>query len=1290
MWSGCLFVTEEDVRNATDADRDGRIAAERGGDDCDDTDPDVHPGAPDAWYDGIDANCDGRSDFDQDGDGLDAYRFGGVDCDDTTPVVGAGSQEWVPDCDGDGAPVDTPVTSCGPPETPVCTSPTLVWIRVRDDLLWDCDDTNPAVNPGVTDTPYNGVDDDCDGANDYDADGDGWVDAAFDASVTDALAPFTGDCDDRSAGVHPDAPDFPYDGVDANCDGSDDYDADGDGFRRADFALDPALGDCNDLDPLIGPGADDAWYDGVDANCDGADDFDADADGWDVAQDCDDLDPTVNPGAVEQYYDGVDANCDGRSDHDLDGDGFDADVDCDDTQISVYPGAPDVPYDGVDADCDGANDFDADGDGYVPAVWASQAGTLGSGDCDDDDASVHPGLEELWYDGIDTDCDGRNDFDRDGDGAVRRGYGTEAGGSAPRTDDCDDDDPSRSPGLPEIWYDGIDQDCDGRNDFDRDRDAFVDQAYDDQAGGTAPFTGDCDDDAPFVFPGAVDLYYDGVDADCAGNNDYDFDRDGFVASQWAGEEGGTAPAGGDCDDIAPFVNPAATTDVWYDGEDTDCDGRNDYDQDGDGYVAIFGFPGGSSLGVGDCDDTNGAANPGVLEIWYDGYDQDCDGRDDFDRDGDGVVLGPDCDDGDPAVSPNGTDVPYDGIDSDCDGHDDFDADRDGYRWDGAGGPDCNDLDPAIRPGAGEIWYDGIDQDCDGRNDHDRDGDGHVREVDAAYAGGTAPFVGDCDDDPSDDSAIALRIASDQWWGREIPVGTDLQEAIDHNCGTVLHLAPGTHVVSAPLVITGRRINASNSRDVARIFEGPARIEAAGAHPVFRLPDYSFANGGEGMLGLRNLVVAGGSTSGDGGCIATGSRNSRLGTSLIVDGVTFEGCSAAGRGGAISLISGHGAHVLRSVFVGNQANEGGAIASEQNRMCVDDSTFDDNHADADGGAIWMHNTPTYYNLRTSIDVRRSAFTGGSAVRGGGIYFYEDPSYPSGETLQLRDLDFVSTAATEGAAFKLVRPDSVAQVFGEQQLVSITGIRIDGAIATGPNASVLELDQARGSDLLLREIRIRGGTAERALVIQGSTVADLDVEDVVVEGVAAQESVRIASSTVATLRGVRITGQAPPSFASSAGLRMISTPYTLTNASIVQNAVEAQLRTGCTSCTPTLAAVLLGSPVDVFGAELGSAVSVTRSALVEGAIAWSIPANAQDTTSFATATSPFLQPWPAVDAHLDPADPTVQALSQPDASCAGDPECGHPGYWGIARPATSMCPGGSCFCDQSLPSWWTANP
>lgn len=57
--------------------------------------------------------------------------------------------------------------------------------------------------------------------------------------------------------------------------------------------------------------------------------------------------------------------------------------DCDDADASRHPGAPDAAGDGVDTDCDGADGVDVDRDGF-------QATAHGGDDCDDSSATVHP------------------------------------------------------------------------------------------------------------------------------------------------------------------------------------------------------------------------------------------------------------------------------------------------------------------------------------------------------------------------------------------------------------------------------------------------------------------------------------------------------------------------------------------------------------------------------------------------------------------------------------------------------------------------------------------------------------------------------------------------------------------------------------------------------------------------------------------------------------------------------------------------------------------------------------
>ncbi len=185
--------------------------------------------------------------------------------------------------------------------------------------------------------------------------------------------------------------------------------------------------------------------------------IDEDKDGFAVGEDCDDNDYTVYPGAPEAC-DGADNDCDGSADEDFDADadgayqegcgpcqgldsGCEDPVDCDDSDATIYQGADEVPYDNVDQDCDGEDLVDVDGDHYDYAF-----------DCDDNDASVNPGALEVAKNGVDEDCDGADAADGDGDGVDDESLGGE---------DCDDADASVHPGARDFWDDGIDRDCDG-------------------------------------------------------------------------------------------------------------------------------------------------------------------------------------------------------------------------------------------------------------------------------------------------------------------------------------------------------------------------------------------------------------------------------------------------------------------------------------------------------------------------------------------------------------------------------------------------------------------------------------------------------------------------------------------------------------------------------------------------------------------------------------------------------------------------------------------------------------
>ena len=107
-----------------------------------------------------------------------------------------------------------------------------------------------------------------------DLDGDGFDDIAAGGT----------DCDDANATVFPGATETPYDGIDQGCDGSDLTDVDGDGVDA-----DQAVGgtpDCDDTDPAVFPGAMEILDDGIDQDCDGSD-LVVDADGDGIAEDID-------------------------------------------------------------------------------------------------------------------------------------------------------------------------------------------------------------------------------------------------------------------------------------------------------------------------------------------------------------------------------------------------------------------------------------------------------------------------------------------------------------------------------------------------------------------------------------------------------------------------------------------------------------------------------------------------------------------------------------------------------------------------------------------------------------------------------------------------------------------------------------------------------------------------------------------------------------------------------------------------------------------------------------------
>ncbi len=617
-------------------------------------------------------------------------------------------------------------------------------------------------------------------------------------------------------------------------------DADGDGLSVVD-------GDCWDYstDPVppegaldhgvtasdIYPGAEDLPYDGIDANCDGLDDFDQDQDGFV---------PTAyvgiatlgleNSGVLPSgdcYDEPVAQPIDGRL-----GDAVFSGVE-------VYPGAEDVPYDGIDANCDGLDDFDQDQDGFVPTayegfstVFSGNSEMLPSGDCwdsldvdfvdptgDYQPSEVHPNANEVYYDGVDANCDARSDCDQDEDGFdVLTGHCVEVVSEGERID-CNDLDATVFPNdNPEIYFNGIDDNCDSLDgDGDRDGDGYWSVDYPFTAGEvdtsvTLPEAlNDCWDDpssvseaytvlngfsaldASDVHPSATDRWYDGVAQDCLDNSDFDQDGDGFASSYFADRSGSF---GDDCVDavsdpdyvdvglLPEDIYPGNGTETYYDGVDQNCDFLSDYDQDEDGQDA-------EGFGGDDCNDLNPDIylDPNLTEGINDGVDQNCDLKEacylDVDQDGYGNASGTiglstdltctgevgfannvlDCDDGDATISPIAVEL-CDGQVNTCGGglpSDEVDDDGDGFvecvidanGWDDLAnikqGEDCDDTDSTLNPNT--VWF--ADTDVDGF------GDAGNTQIQCQQPSGHIADNTDCNDDDATISPIAVEVCDGQ-------------------------------------------------------------------------------------------------------------------------------------------------------------------------------------------------------------------------------------------------------------------------------------------------------------------------------------------------------------------------------------------------------------------------------------------------------------------------------------------------------------------------------------------------
>lgn len=220
LLAGCP-VTEA----AFDQDGDGYVAVEAGGDDCDDRNPGIFPGAPEVCGNGFDDSCDGLVDRVYAADDSGSPQG-------AAPRIAQGTFYFLDeDRDGFGRD-DEYLEECE-------VGGVVIGARHFVAEPGDCDDTDPTVHPDATDDDCDGRDDDCDEVPDQDADPDArwWPDRDADGFGDDS----------NPARAH------------RGCPPSDDP-------QIPTWAL-PG-GDCDDLDPDRNPGAEEIC-DRIDNNCQG-------------------------------------------------------------------------------------------------------------------------------------------------------------------------------------------------------------------------------------------------------------------------------------------------------------------------------------------------------------------------------------------------------------------------------------------------------------------------------------------------------------------------------------------------------------------------------------------------------------------------------------------------------------------------------------------------------------------------------------------------------------------------------------------------------------------------------------------------------------------------------------------------------------------------------------------------------------------------------------------------------------------------------------------------------------